>query len=175
MQTRLKLLALSIIVLSMAVGQLNAKLVVIADIGGESAQPYYDELGLSSLSVDEAIDSQHITISTPVTVSQMLPVISTKLTPDQVTTRHIKAQGLTPFFIIGSDALSKQWLLARKDELINLGAKGLVVNVQTSDELEALQALVPELLLQPTYGDDIAERLNLAHYPVLITSEIITQ
>lgn len=153
----------------------QAKLVIIADRGGEQAQPYYDELGLSSLSVDETIDNKNTPVLTPVTVAQMLPVISTKLTPDQVATRPIKAQGLTPFFIIGNDAQSKQWLLARKDELINLGAKGLVVNVQTSDELEALQALVPELLLLPTYGDDIAERLNLAHYPVLITSEIITQ
>lgn len=153
----------------------QAKLVIIADRGGESTQPYYDELGLSALSVSEPIESEHIPVLKQVTVTQMLPVISTKLTPGQVATRPSKAQGLTPFFIIGSDSLSKQWLLERKGELINIGAKGLIVNVQTSDELTTLQALVPELLLQPTYGDDIAERLNLAHYPVLITSEIITQ
>lgn len=175
MQAIVKLLALSIVVLNVYINQAQAKLIIVADKGGESTQPYYDELGLSALTVNEPVDDQNTPELAPVTVAQMLPVISTKLTPCQVTTRPIKAQGLTPFFIIGSDALSKQWLVKRKDELLGISAKGLVVNVQTSDELETLKALVPELQLQPTYGDDIAERLNLEHYPVLITVEIITQ
>lgn len=175
MSISFKILILLISVFTFFNASAQAKLVIIADRGGEPTQPYYDELGLSSLSVKETIDKQNIPVLTRVTVAQILPVISTKLTPGQVTTKHIKVQALTPFFIIGSDSLSKKWLLERKDELLNMGAKGLVVNVQTGYELDELQALVPKLLLQPTYGDDIATRLNLAHYPVLITSEIITQ
>lgn len=170
-KTRLLLMS----VFTFFIASAQAKLIIIADRDGESTQAYYDELGLSSLSVGEPVDNPQIPVSKPVTVAQMLPVISTKLTPGQVTIRPIKAQGLSSFFIIGSDELSKQWLIERKAELIKMGAKGLVVNVQTSDELATLQVLAPELLLQPTYGDDIAERLNFEHYPVLITSEIITQ
>ena len=55
------------------------------------------------------------------------------------------------------------------------GAVGLVVNVETVQGLARLRALVPGVPLAPVVGDDLAERLGLRHYPVLITATGIEQ
>ncbi|MBF3324750.1 integrating conjugative element protein, partial [Pseudomonas aeruginosa] len=55
------------------------------------------------------------------------------------------------------------------------GAVGLVVNVETVQGLARLRALVPGVALAPVAGDDLAERLALRHYPVLITATGIEQ
>lgn len=80
-----------------------------------------------------------------------------------------------PFFLVGDDDLSKSWLLQRQDALLQINAVGLVVNIETAESLQQLRALVPGLTLVPVSGDDIAQRLNLQHYPVLITATQIEQ
>ena len=55
------------------------------------------------------------------------------------------------------------------------GAVGLVVNVETVQGLARLRTLVPGVPLAPMSGDDLAERLGLRHYPVLITATGIEQ
>ena len=47
---------------------------------------------------------------------------------------------------------------------------GLVVNVATPEALVALRRLAPGLMLSPISGDDLAQRLGIRHYPVLITA-----
>ena len=59
--------------------------------------------------------------------------------------------------------------------LKKIGAMGLVVSVKTTNELSELRQLAPDLTLMPTPGDDLASRLNLAHYPALLTSEGLSQ
>ncbi|WP_431521391.1 PFL_4695 family integrating conjugative element protein [Blastomonas fulva] len=56
-----------------------------------------------------------------------------------------------------------------------LGAVGLVVNVESMAALVELRHLAPGLTLAPASGDDLAQRLDLRHYPVLITSTGIEQ
>jgi integrating conjugative element protein (TIGR03765 family) len=46
----------------------------------------------------------------------------------------------------------------------------MVVNVSTPEALAALRRLAPGLMLSPVSGDDLAQRLGLQHYPVLITA-----
>ncbi|MNE90682.1 hypothetical protein D3C80_1882240 [compost metagenome] len=52
---------------------------------------------------------------------------------------------------------------------------GLVVNVESAAALAALRKLAPGLNLSPASGDDLAQRLGLRHYPVLIMSTGIEQ
>lgn len=52
---------------------------------------------------------------------------------------------------------------------------GLVVNVESMAALTALRRLAPGLTLSPVSGDDLAQRLGLRHYPVLITSTGVEQ
>lgn len=150
------------------------KLVVVEDKGGVSALPYFEEMGLIAQKTVRTAPGKQFVVQS-VTIAAMLPVRSEFLTPGSVTARAIQAPGLRPMFIVGDDDLSRQWLTYRRDALIQLNAVGLVVNVDHEQRLQALQAIVPELMLSPVSGDDIAQRLNLQHYPVLITSTAIKQ
>lgn len=82
---------------------------------------------------------------------------------------------MTPVFLVGDDALSRQWLTLRRDELKRLRATGLVVNVSDKAALSQLQQLVPGVTLLPASASEIARRLQLSHYPVLITASGLTQ
>ncbi|KJS66071.1 MAG: hypothetical protein JL55_37630, partial [Pseudomonas sp. BICA1-14] len=75
----------------------------------------------------------------------------------------------------GDDARSRAWLRQRHAALRELGAVGLVVNVESTAALVDLRRLAPGLTLAPASGDDLAQRLGLHHYPVLITATGIEQ
>lgn len=153
----------------------TSQLIVVEDKGGTSAMPYYHAIKLherakqtSSLEIPRAPTK-------PYSEADMLPVRSVKLSPGVVVRRAIEAPRLTPFFLIGDDDVSRTWLREREATLRKLNAVGLVVNVTSIEALAALRQVVPGLSLAPVSGDDLAERLALRHYPVLITSTGIEQ
>ncbi|MBA4682164.1 MAG: integrating conjugative element protein [Pseudomonas sp.] len=151
-------------------------LIVVEDRGGASALPYYEALKLQPRA-DQP--SPRIEIPHPPTKAfseaDMLPVRSTRLSPGGVSRRTIEAPGLAPLFLVGDDERSRAWLRQRASRLQALGAMGLVVNVESAQALAALRTLVPDLSLSPVSGDDLAARLALHHYPVLITATGIEQ
>ena len=152
-------------------------LIVVDDHGGTSALPYYEPLNLQPRANPPAtplIPTPRIP-STPADEAAMLPVRSAKLTPGTVARRVIDAPGLRPFVLIGEDKASQSWLLRHATALRERGAVGLVVNVETMKGLVRLRALVPGVPLAPVAGDDLAERLGLRHYPVLVTATGIEQ
>ncbi|MCL6332058.1 integrating conjugative element protein [Pectobacterium carotovorum subsp. carotovorum] len=151
--------------------------IVVKDLGGVSALPYYEALSLQARSPDRprppiALPSVQVN---PATEADMLPVRSPKLTPGTVARRIIDAPGLQPFFLVGDDEASYTWLQRQGTSLRERGAVGLAVNVETEDGLVRLRAAAPGLQLAPVAADDLAERLGLRHYPVLITSTGIEQ
>lgn len=152
-------------------------LIVVDDHGGVSALPYYEALNLQPRT--GAVQRPPIPIpqlpSTMDGEAQMLPVRSAKLTPGNVTRRVIEAPGLQPLFLIGDDEVSHAWLRRHAVSLRERNAAGLVVNVETKQRLERLRGLAPGLQLWPVSADDLAERLGLRHYPVLITATGIEQ
>lgn len=150
-------------------------LIVVGDDGGASALPYYHALNLLPDTPAAITPTAPATPHTPYREADLLPVHSTHLTPGRVTPRTLGASGLSPFFLIGDDAPSRAWLYARGDTLRALGATGLVVNVSSAQVLTALRRDAPGLTLVPVSGDDIATRLNLSHYPVLVTATGIEQ
>jgi len=87
----------------------------------------------------------------------------------------IQAPGLQPLFLVGDDDRSRAWLRQRVDTLRELNAFGLVVNVESQVALDALRRLAPGLILSPVAADDLAGRLGIRHYPVLITATGIEQ
>lgn len=165
-------LLLSVAIPTFAQNPNTFKLTVVQDSGGVSAMPYYEELGLIAEPLNTPVLAQPNLFAG---LENMLPVKSALMTPGPVTARAIQAPNLTPIFIVGDDDLSRRWLLERKESLQQMGAIGLVVQVDCLERLQALQNLVPDLRLSPVSGDDMAQRLNLAHYPVLITSTRIEQ
>ncbi|ERI54488.1 integrating conjugative element protein [Pseudomonas sp. EGD-AK9] len=151
-------------------------LIVVEDRGGASALPYYEALNLQPRS-DMA--SPRIEIPRPpartFNESDMLPVRSLRLSSGEVARRVIEAPGLLPLFLVGDDERSRTWLRQRAPHLREIDAVGLVVNVASAEALATLRTLVPSLSLAPVTGDDLAERLGLRHYPVLITATGIEQ
>lgn len=105
----------------------------------------------------------------PRTLDWMLPVRSARLTPGEVPRRVLDLPGMVPLFLVGADAASLAWLAQHAPALKHLGANGLAVEVADATSLQRIQAVAPGLTIWPVSGDDIAERLELEHYPVLIT------
>lgn len=148
-------------------------LVVVEDLGGDSALPYYRALSLLP-ATDEALPPGAPGSTrrpfVPYGEADILPVHSARLSPGREPPRVIQAPGLTPLFLIGDDPQSRSWLRARLPELLERQAIGLVVEVTSPEGLRQLRALAPGLTLAPTSGDELAERLGVRHYPVLITA-----
>ncbi|POA87681.1 integrating conjugative element protein [Pseudomonas sp. FW305-E2] len=105
----------------------------------------------------------------PTALNWVLPVRSARLSPGAVPPRTLSLPGMTPLFLVGQDAASLEWLSRHAQALLKLGANGLVVEVDDTQALRRIQTAAPGLNIWPVSGDDIAERLELEHYPVLIT------
>lgn len=147
-------------------------LIVVEDKGGASALPYYRALNPQDAQPGQTTMPQPAPrIGGPADAeAAMLPVRSARLSPGDEPRRVIRAPGLTPLFLVGDDDRSRAWLKQRRAELQALRAVGLVVNVATPEALAALRRLAPGLMLSPASGDDLAHRLGIKHYPVLITA-----
>ncbi|WP_340614613.1 integrating conjugative element protein [Xenorhabdus thailandensis] len=150
----------------------QAELNVIADLGGRDVSPFY-----------AGIDAQPDGISAPLQnfspgqagEAAMLPVKTPELTPGKVASRPLHLPGIGALFLIGDDADSRQWLSQNAARFKQLHAVGLVVNVSEIAGLQSLWALAPDVLLSPASGSELARRLQLRHYPVLITETALSQ
>ncbi|MGE8361993.1 integrating conjugative element protein [Pseudomonas sp.] len=105
----------------------------------------------------------------PATLNWVLPVRSARLSPGAVQPRALRLPGMTPLFLVGQDPASVEWLSRHAQALQDLGANGLAVEVEDAQALRRIQTAAPGLNIWPVSGDDIAERLELEHYPLLIT------
>ncbi|WP_338807047.1 integrating conjugative element protein [Pseudomonas chlororaphis] len=150
-------------------------LIVVEDRGGASALPYYEALSLEPREAPVAPPFNLPVPRTSMGEADMLPVRTQRMTPGTVTARVLEAPGLTPFFLIGDDERSVAWLRRKAESLRERHAVGLVVNVQTPEALARLRSIASGLELAPVSADDLAQRLGLQHYPVLITSTGIEQ
>lgn len=112
-------------------------------------------------------------------VSRLLPIRSPSLSPGPVVARPLKLpHGGTlsrPMFLIGSDARSRQWLIAHRDRLRTLNAVGMLVQADSEADLEAVADLARGLPVLPASADDIARVLGIRHIPVLISRRGIEQ
>ena len=104
-----------------------------------------------------------------------LPIRSLGLTPGPVQSRAIDRPFSRPFFLIGADALSMQWLQAYRERLKSIGAVGMLVQADTREDLRRVAQLADGLAILPASATDIARALGIKHYPVLISSERIEQ
>jgi integrating conjugative element protein (TIGR03765 family) len=80
-----------------------------------------------------------------------------------------------PFFIVGYDRHSAEWLEANRDFLIEINARGLVTNVKSTQQMNVLREYGGTLPLDAIPVDSIAKVFDLEFYPVLVTKEEVTQ
>ncbi|SFY22583.1 integrating conjugative element protein, PFL_4695 family [Azotobacter vinelandii] len=150
-----------------ASGAAAGPLIVVQD-GGTSALPYYQDLEPLPAEVDSPP-------ATGVRGGGAFPVVTPELSPGPVQGRTINAPGLQPMFLIGDDPGSRAWLQQHLQQLQQLQAVGLLVNVASAARLADVRRWAAGLQVLPTPAGDIAGRLGLRHYPVLITSTTIQQ
>jgi integrating conjugative element protein (TIGR03765 family) len=150
----------------------QAELNVIADLGGRDASPFYESINAQP--DNHAAQPPHFSPEMAGEAA-MLPVKTPELTPGKTATRPLQLPGTGALFLIGDDPGSRQWLGQHAAALKTLHAVGLVVNVSDMAGLQSLRARAPDLLLSPASGSELARRLQLHHYPVLITETALTQ
>ncbi|MHA6679676.1 integrating conjugative element protein [Enterobacter ludwigii] len=151
-----------------------ASLTVVGDLGGEPARPYFDAINAGP---DSPVPDMSSLPQPPasLSISDMLPVSTPEMTPGAVISRPLQLPGLPPVFVVGDDDMSRAWLQQRGAELKRMGATGMVVNVRTERALNSLRQLLPDTEMVPVRGGDLAQRLKLTHYPVLITADGLAQ
>jgi len=79
-----------------------------------------------------------------------------------------------PIAIVGTDAVSQQWLKFNYDTLLQLGSVVLVVQAQHPQAFKQVQSLVQPMGLAPELSPWLAERLHAAGagvYPVLVHTD----
>ena len=104
-----------------------------------------------------------------------LPVSTAALTPGKVHRKEANLFMDTPFFIVGADPHSSQWLIQHRNKLKALNAIGIAVNVQTQEQLKLLQKSAGGIPISPIRGGKLAKQLAIKHYPVLVSGRIIEQ
>ena len=80
-----------------------------------------------------------------------------------------------PFFLIGSDAASRDWLTRHRDRLKELGAVGMLVQAESVEDLEIIARIADGLPILPAPAADIGRALGIEHFPVLISRRGIEQ
>ncbi|HGK3860779.1 TPA: integrating conjugative element protein [Klebsiella pneumoniae] len=149
----------------------QAELTVVADLGGQSTAEYF--AGINNQE-EAPSTSRVLTLSTPDKAS-VLPIRTPELSPGPLEARSLSMPGMRSIFLIGDDDLSRRWLSLRRDRLIQLNAVGYVVNVASKAAWDDLQHQANGLELLPVSGSDLAVRLGISHYLVLISEKGLEQ
>ena len=146
-----------------------SSLIVVEDRGGVSALPYYQDLAPELTAQSTPIETMGVR------GHGSFPVRSDQLVPGQEQGRVINAPGLQPLFLVGDDEMSRAWLTQRREHLQQLQAVGLVVNVASAERFAEVQRWAGDLQMVPAPSNDLAQRLGIKHYPLLITATAIQQ
>jgi integrating conjugative element protein (TIGR03765 family) len=111
--------------------------------------------------------------------TRLLPIRSPGLTPGVVARGTVKRSDAIriprPFFLVGSDLWSREWLATHRDRLEQLGAVGMLVQAENVEDLEAMARIAEALPVLPASATDIAHVLGLEHFPVLVSRRGIEQ
>ena len=107
---------------------------------------------------------------------RILPIRSELLEPGDVATEKRDLKNLLrPVFIIGSDNRSISWLKEHKEALLEINAIGLLVDVETIEQLMVVGEVGSGLQISPTVGDQFARLFMVSNYPVLVSKGSIEQ
>ncbi len=153
----------------------GAALTVIYDSGDtQPISPFLDVFESSETTAPQrpALQPPQLGAADP---ASLLPIRSPGLTPGPVQPRNHDRPFTRPFFLIGSDSLSRHWLLEHRYRLKEIGAVGMLIQADTLDDLQAIAELAAGLSVMPASASDIAKALGVSHYPVLTTPHGIEQ
>jgi len=109
--------------------------------------------------------------------SPAYPVRTAGLSPGPVESRSVRLPQLAaaPFFLVGSDAFSRQWLARQAGRLAAMGAVGFLVEAGSEADWQAARQLAPGVPITVLNAAELAKSLGLSHYPVLVSSGQVAQ
>lgn len=147
------------------------ELEVIVDRGGQPIRPYLPK----KASIDNQPVKKQQDWRKKGVINSRYPIVTSSMKVGPVGEdegKDINFKFATrPMFIVGYDPVSLSWLKSNKRHLAEKKAIGLVVNVQSADQMEELmQAVDRKVLLQATQGDSLAKSLKIKHYPFFMDS-----
>jgi integrating conjugative element protein (TIGR03765 family) len=154
------------------IGGTQAELAVIYDTG--TASPISDFVKAPRLAVPEGLPEINLQAGDGF-AAQLFPVHTPGLTPGDINPQRIQLLLPQPFFMVGCDSRSKQWLGRYQGRLTQIGAVGLVVEAESLAEFQALAAVAQGLRLSPVSAPQLAKQLGISHYPVLVSASRIEQ
>jgi len=110
-------------------------------------------------------------------VARMLPARPVELTPGPQAGRAEKNVNVfIPFFLLGTDNLSLNWLEKNKNKLVELKAVGYLIEAPNMEAwANVIKRTNNRIRIQVASDKGFAERLQIQHYPVLVNSEGIWQ
>lgn len=160
-----------------------ARPVIIHDTGHtQSIAPYMEPLQQVTLSTEPSSLSVPPTQPNLSVIQNVLPVHTPEMRPGRLDGYPLDpaiAERLRrlprSLFLIGADQRSQKWLLRYRDQLKTLGAVGMLIEVETETDLQAMIDLGEGLPIVPASASELAQALGLTHYPVLISQEGIEQ
>ena len=115
---------------------------------------------------------QSVFIKKQKTSAYALPITTPSLSPGVVTASPKALRYLQPpLFLVGSDARSKKWLIEKREQLMQLGAVGLLIQAKDKKDVEAMLILAQGLRLVPASAEGFAAELGLTHYPILLSNQ----
>lgn len=151
------------------------ELTIAGDQPSDYARPHFQAARSPINNKTQPDRAMHADLSAFADEAWILPVRSSHLSPGQIMSRALSMPGLRPFFLVGDDPQSLAWLRQRAAELQEMGAAGLAVEVADTEALARIRAAAPGITILPVNGNDIATRLQIEHYPVLITATSLEQ
>ena len=153
----------------------QAELIVVGDSPDDVTLPYFHVTDAQIGDLTQPDRAMHADLSTVTDEAWILPVRSSQLSPGPIASRTLNMPDLHPFFLVGGDPQSLTWLRQHAVGLREMGAAGLAVEVADTESLARIRAAAPGLTILPVNGNEIAIRLQIEHYPVLITATALEQ
>ncbi|MCL6392500.1 integrating conjugative element protein [Pectobacterium atrosepticum] len=150
----------------------HAELNVVADLGGKDTASFFD--GINRQNNNEANNTEKRTWKGQPGEGAMLPVLTPELTVGIEASRALSLPGIGALFLVGDDSASRSWLQMNAAKLSQMQAVGLIVNVTDMAAVQSLRSLVPDVQMAPASGGELARRLQLRHYPALITETSVS-
>jgi len=161
----------ALVVLSLISSGAAARAVVIYDQGPTRPLSDYVE-PMPALAVPPPRSARNLNVPAPA-----YPVRTPGMSPGLVDARKTQMPQLVaaPFFLVGNDPLSRDWLARFGGRLSKMGAVGFLVQVESDADLQSIRQLAPGLPITPLDASALAKTLGLSHYPVLVSAGLIDQ
>jgi integrating conjugative element protein (TIGR03765 family) len=161
---------LSILVMLVAIIPVSEALTVIYDSGNTQSISQYLPQRFEQENTKQS--RQSVLLKKQKILAYTLPITTPSLSPGVVTASPKALRYLQqPLFLVGSDERSKNWLIEKREQLIQLGAVGLLIQAEDTKDVEAMYILAQSLRLVPASAEGFAAELGLTHYPILLSNQ----